>query len=69
MYKISELMARDNQQLSDKIMPVFKLRIFRLFCPQFSYEMHRALQVKYRVRQTCTASFLLTTKPAHFEVA
>ena len=49
MCKINELVARDYQQLSDKIMSVFKLRIFRLFSPQFSYEVHGALKVKYHV--------------------
>jgi len=33
MCKINELMARDYQQLSDKILSIFKLRIFRLFSP------------------------------------
>jgi len=50
MCKISELMARDYQQFSDKIMPVLKLRTFSLFSPQFSYAVHRTLKVKYLVK-------------------
>jgi len=49
MCKISELKAIDYQHLSDKILFVFKRRIFHLFSPQFSYEVHRALKVTYHV--------------------